>query len=260
MLRQTLGAIVLAGLTAVPAAAQDNAGAGSDTPSAPVLSVERMLGLDVVNPDGGEVGKLRDILVMESAGVHSYVIGVGGVLGIGDKLVQVAPADVDVSDPSRPVVDATRAQLEARKTFDPATAASGRVAPIGFGAEEATQAMRDRGAYLDQWSERMSGLADEMETRMESAGQQAGAELEENWAEVQDAWQAVQESSAQGWESATEEFESTYEDVQAALETDQDAGGNQQKTGDTGGSASQAQDSDSTTSGSQGSGSGTSAD
>lgn len=256
MLRQTLGAIVLAGLTAVPAAAQNT----SDTPSAPVLSVERMLGLDVVNPDGDEVGKLRDILVMESAGVHSYVIGMGGVLGIGDKLVQVAPADVDVSDPARPVVDATREQLEARKPFDPATAASGRVAPIGFGAPEATQAMRDRGAYLDQWSKRMSGLADDVETRMESAGQQAGAELEENWAEVQDAWQGVQESSAQGWETATDEFESAYEDVWATLETGQGADGDQQKSGDTTDNAAQAQGSDSTTSGSEGSGSGTSSD
>lgn len=57
-------------------------------PSARLAST--LIGLQVRSADGQEIGTVKDLAV-DHDGIEAYIIGTGGVLGIGDRYVAVAP-------------------------------------------------------------------------------------------------------------------------------------------------------------------------
>ncbi len=75
---------------AAPAPATDQQQAAAEPMSAPVLAKD-VIGSDVVNNKGDEVGEIKD-LVIDANQVQYAVVSVGGFLGIGDKEV-VVPLD-----------------------------------------------------------------------------------------------------------------------------------------------------------------------
>jgi sporulation protein YlmC with PRC-barrel domain len=64
--------------------------AGATSPSSPLggMEADRIIGMDVVNAEGKEVGEIKD-LVLDRQQVAHAVISVGGFLGIGAKDVAV---------------------------------------------------------------------------------------------------------------------------------------------------------------------------
>jgi len=91
--------------------------------------VHRLVGTKVLNAQAEEIGEVKDIVVNTQGTATAVVIGVGGFLGIPEKLVAVPFASVEIGDvvqSSRVVVlSATKDQLKAAPAYvgtDPAMA------------------------------------------------------------------------------------------------------------------------------------------
>lgn len=79
------------------------------------------LGQSVYNRDDEEIGSVDDLVIEEDGGITALVVGVGGFLGIGKKLVGVDLAAVDVErdeyDMPKLVIDGSREALEEAPGF-----------------------------------------------------------------------------------------------------------------------------------------------
>ncbi|MEJ2116969.1 MAG: PRC-barrel domain-containing protein [Alphaproteobacteria bacterium] len=82
---------VMAIALAVPMAAQaaDNKTPYLSTQAATEWRMANYLGQPVVNSEGEKIGKIYDVLFSKEGHVKTVVIGVGGFLGMGSKLVAV---------------------------------------------------------------------------------------------------------------------------------------------------------------------------
>lgn len=82
------------------------------------LRASDLLGMDVENFDGDEIGEVDD-LIISGNNVPMAVISVGGVLGIGDKLVAIPYNELNFdSEREHVVYNATEEQLEALPEFN----------------------------------------------------------------------------------------------------------------------------------------------
>ena len=87
----------------------------------------RLVGTHVLNAQAEDIGEVKDIVVDKNGAVSAVVVGVGGFLGIPEKLVAVPYSAIQVGDvvqSSRVVVlDTTKDALKAAPTYtatDPA--------------------------------------------------------------------------------------------------------------------------------------------
>ncbi len=93
------------------------------------ILTHRLVGTKVLNPQAEEIGEVKDIVIDSKGAVAAVVVGVGGFLGIPEKLVAV-PYDAihigDVVQASRIVIlDASKDALKAAPDYtatDPAMA------------------------------------------------------------------------------------------------------------------------------------------
>lgn len=84
------------------------------------MRVSRLLGKNVVNRDGDDIGEIQDLVIDTRDGKIAYaVVSAGGFLGIGDRLVEVPVAKVrgGMRD-DKIVMDMTKAELESFRSFD----------------------------------------------------------------------------------------------------------------------------------------------
>lgn len=88
----------------------------------------RLVGTKVLNPQAEEIGEVKDVVVGKGGSVVAVVVGVGGFLGISDKMVAVPIASIQIGDvvqSSRVVVlDASKDELKAAPVYtatDPGT-------------------------------------------------------------------------------------------------------------------------------------------
>jgi sporulation protein YlmC with PRC-barrel domain len=88
------------------------------------MRADKMIGMKVYNPDGQEVGKVKDVLFDPNGNIKGVVLNVGGVLGIGAKPVGLQWKELDVQ-PSSDIakVNYTKEQLEAAPSFQSQDAA-----------------------------------------------------------------------------------------------------------------------------------------
>lgn len=81
----------------------------------------RLVGTRVLNGQAEDIGEVKDVIVNTQGTATGFVIGVGGFLGLGDKLVAVPFSSVEVGDViagSRViVVPVTKEQLKAAPTY-----------------------------------------------------------------------------------------------------------------------------------------------
>ncbi len=85
-----------------------------------VLSASTMIGDRVINPQGEDLGKIKDIMINVAQGRIAYaVLSFGGVLGVGDKLFAV-PWQALRFDPARHhfVLDVSKEKLGNAPGFD----------------------------------------------------------------------------------------------------------------------------------------------
>jgi len=109
-------------------------------PSERFAQVSDIIGRSVRDPRGEDIGKIADLLVTENHQVIAAVVSVGGLLGIGDKLVAVSFAEFQRKADGSYVLDAKLQQLEKSPAFDPDVLAS------KFGAEAYRSAMANKTA------------------------------------------------------------------------------------------------------------------
>lgn len=85
------------------------------------ILAEDLIGSSVYSQDGEDIGQIDDLIVDLDGSVEGVVIGVGGFLGIGKKLVAVEMGSVstqtDELNNVRLVTSATRADLDAAEAF-----------------------------------------------------------------------------------------------------------------------------------------------
>ncbi len=118
-------------VTLDPHAGTAASGNGAPTPLtgsgtfATILPTERLasslIGVAVIDTAGETIGTIKDIAV-DHGGVHAYIIGVGGLFGIGDRYVAVTPGALALAfDPKakayRATMSATIDQLKAAPDF-----------------------------------------------------------------------------------------------------------------------------------------------
>ncbi len=89
-----------------------------------------------IGEDAEAIGDVNDIILAPDGSAEAVVIGVGGFLGIGEKLVAIAFDNIHVQDVDGATwltVDANREDLEAAPTFDPAAIESDFAARTAMG-------------------------------------------------------------------------------------------------------------------------------
>lgn len=94
------------------------------------MRADKLIGMKVYNPNGDEVGKVKDVLLAPDGSIKGVVLSIGGVLGIGAKPVGLQWKELDVeSDHQVATVKFTKEQLEAAPSFQTqeANAADGAV-------------------------------------------------------------------------------------------------------------------------------------
>lgn len=80
----------------------------------------KMIGQDVVNQEGDEVGTIDNILITDTDNVEYAIVSVGGFLGIGEKLVAVPIINLQFNKEKENVLlkNITKEQLESAPEFD----------------------------------------------------------------------------------------------------------------------------------------------
>ena len=78
-----------------------------------------LIGAPVVDAGGAKVGTIKD-LAIDHGGVHAFIVGVGGVFGLGDRYLAVTPGALDLTfdkGKARATLAATVDQLKAAPEF-----------------------------------------------------------------------------------------------------------------------------------------------
>ncbi|HEX9449655.1 MAG TPA: PRC-barrel domain-containing protein [Dongiaceae bacterium] len=109
-----------------PAPAQVEAAPVTPPPSDAIIAkqasgdmrADKLIGMKVYNPNGDEVGKVKDVLFAPDGSVKGVVLSIGGVLGIGAKPVGLQWKEIEVQPQNEAAtVKFTKEQLEAAPTF-----------------------------------------------------------------------------------------------------------------------------------------------
>ncbi|MEY3253529.1 MAG: hypothetical protein RL227_2502 [Pseudomonadota bacterium] len=102
---------------------RDNFGmyAGSDSgPGPQLMGADTLLGNDVYNKDGEDLGDIKEFMIDMATGKVAYaVLSFGGLLGMGDKLFAVPWAAMTLdTDEKRFTLDASKEALKDAPGFD----------------------------------------------------------------------------------------------------------------------------------------------
>ena len=99
------------------------------TPTA--ADTKKLIGRNVKNPQNDTIGEIESVYINADGKVDSVIVGVGGFLGLGERLVRVAWKDLQVSENGeKVVVNMTKEQLQAMPPYSYRDAkAKGQVFP-----------------------------------------------------------------------------------------------------------------------------------
>lgn len=92
----------------------------TSTTNQPILSATSLIGDDVVNSAGEDLGKVEDFMLdLEHGRIRYTVLSFGGFLGMGDKLFAIPPERLRIdTENHRMVLDMDRERLERAPGFD----------------------------------------------------------------------------------------------------------------------------------------------
>lgn len=85
------------------------------------LGAEELVGRDVIDPEGNDVGEVADLILGADQKITHVLVGVGGFLGIGERTVaiQLDELSVDTSNDDHDLVTRmTKEQLEALPAYE----------------------------------------------------------------------------------------------------------------------------------------------
>jgi hypothetical protein len=111
----TVGAQAAYAQTAVPPRAGDPQIAAMPSGA----DAKKLIGRNVKNPANDTVGEIESVYINADGKVDSVIVGVGGFLGVGERLVRVAWKDLQISDNGeKVVVNMTKDQLKAMPPYN----------------------------------------------------------------------------------------------------------------------------------------------
>ncbi len=91
--------------------------AGATTGTAGELHAGEIIGADVTNSTGENIGEVKDLVIGADNKVSAAIVSVGGFLGVGDKLVSIALSDLSIKTEQDGdytiMASATKEQLQA---------------------------------------------------------------------------------------------------------------------------------------------------
>jgi sporulation protein YlmC with PRC-barrel domain len=133
---------------------------GRDMPAATVSGdTRKLIGRSVQNAQNDTIGEVRSVYIGPDGKVDSLIVGVGGILGVGEREVRLAWSDLRVSDNGEKVVlDIARDELKARPEYkysekgpwtaaDPNRLARDRAASERMSADRNTVPMTSTGDF-----------------------------------------------------------------------------------------------------------------
>ncbi len=198
-------------LTAPLACAQSKAAQPADkTEAAEVMddrdaqySLRELMGVEVMSPQGETLGELYDVIYSRADEKLTAIISVGGVLGVGEKLVAEPFSAIDISGEDRVIMNATPEDLERRPGFDYA-ALDKPFAPEP-GAQDAFRA-----EYLKEWTTRMNRWSERVDAHASEIAETARVHVDEAWRETQARWAELKQTTEENWDRASASFESAF--------------------------------------------------
>ena len=116
------------------------------TPTA--ADTKKLIGRNVKNPQNDTIGEIESVYINADGKVDSVIVGVGGFLGLGERLVRVAWKDLQISDNGeKVVVNMTKDQLKAMPPYNYRDAkAKGQVFPDPYTRDRTATAERTAAA------------------------------------------------------------------------------------------------------------------
>jgi hypothetical protein len=145
MLAAVSGLVISAALAQAPAppTAGESAKPGNlqivNSQAKDQMLASQLKGMSVIGSDDQKIGSVVDILMDKSGQVKAYIVGVGGVLGLGAKQVAIEPAAFQqmpsASGSDQLKMAATKEQLAQATEFkpyqEPTTTGAAPTAPTG---------------------------------------------------------------------------------------------------------------------------------
>lgn len=87
------------------------------------VSASELLGARVYAENDQDIGEVGDVILSDEGAVETYIIDVGGFLGVGEKPVAMAAADLDITQDQNGWLTVhtsfSKQQLESQPAFDP---------------------------------------------------------------------------------------------------------------------------------------------
>jgi sporulation protein YlmC with PRC-barrel domain len=173
-----------------------------------MFRASEFIGETVYNGKGDKVGTVDDLILHKSDKVLYAVISVGGVLGIGDKLVAVPFDDLKVGTKEVDglvVYDTTKEKLKAQPEFHYAVAQD---------EKSRERFMRSAGQQVDRWQQRIEQNVSGAKENAKEMKKDASKRVEDAWEKVRVEWTELKTASADAWDKAKRKFD----DAMANLE------------------------------------------
>lgn len=136
-------------------------------------SAAKILGKSVHGADGLEVGEVEDLIVASDAKIVTALVSVGGLLGVGTKLVAVPYVDLRVADGETLAIPLTRAETEAAPAYSGLSVDAARVAPPDAADRRAAEAEASR-SFAGQDPRVAEGIAENKKAYEEETEQSDG--------------------------------------------------------------------------------------
>jgi sporulation protein YlmC with PRC-barrel domain len=184
---------------ALPAAA-DDIFLGEQKP-AEYLARDRLLGINVHDKDGKVIGDIEDLIVDNDNKIVGAIIGVGGLLGVGEKKVAVGLAALHVESTGGKVTITLPAATKEALTAAPEYK---RINPP-----------KD---WLQRATEKGEEIRDKSKDAYESAKEQAGPAIEKAKSAAKDAYETAKEQAGPALDKAKKDAQDAIDKAKQSAE------------------------------------------
>lgn len=168
------------------------------------------IGEDVTNGKGEKVGSVDDLIVSQGDHVLYAVLSVGGILGIGDKLVAVRFEELEIGAKDVDgliLYDTTKEKLKAQPAFHYAMAKD---------EKSRERFMRSTERRVDRWKGRIDRNMEEAKDNAKDMKEGASKRIDTAWGKVKEEWQELKNASADTWDEAKKNFDAAMADLERA--------------------------------------------
>ncbi len=198
----TAAALAIASFVVVPANADTAKKAAGGSVITYKLKASDLIGKDVKNMNGEDVGSIDDLVIGVNDQVAYAVVSVGGFLGIGDKLVAVPYNKFRMRGEDVLVLDATKESLKKEAAFT-------------YREDRDTYKARTK-ERVESWEKRVGDWKEGAAKKGKDAKKETGEKLDQSWEAVKEQWEKLENATAETWEDAEAGMEKAWKDFKEA--------------------------------------------